>query len=217
MAQMPLQVDIRHGHNHDRACDLPAGTVRQVAWLQGITLTWMLVECSVALYAAIHARSPVLLAFGSDSFVELLSATVVLLQFIPAFSLSKAKASRYAGMLLFVLAGVVACISVGALITGVQAETSLLGIGITIAALCIMPVLARLKRRKAREINNRALAADAVQSATCAYLAAVTLCGLTIHAVFHIHWVDSVAALAAIPILIVEGRRALAGESCGCC
>jgi divalent metal cation (Fe/Co/Zn/Cd) transporter len=177
----------------------------------------MLVECSTALYAAVHAHSAVLLAFGSDSFVELLSATVVLLQFVPAFSLSKEKASRFAGILLFVLAGVVTCISIAALATRAEAETSPLGIGVTIAALSFMPVLARLKRRKAREINNRALAADAVQSATCAYLAAVTLCGLLIHAVFHIHWIDSVAALAAIPVLIVEGRRALAGESCGCC
>lgn len=191
--------------------------MKQVAWLQGITLAWMLIECSVALFAAIRAHSPVLLAFGSDSFVELLSATVVLLQFVPAFALGKEKASRFAGVLLFVLAGVVACISVASLAIGVQAETSSLGIAITIAALCLMPLLARLKRRKAGEIKNRALAADAVQSATCAYLAAVTLCGLAIHAVFHIHWIDSVAALAAIPILILEGRRALAGESCGCC
>jgi divalent metal cation (Fe/Co/Zn/Cd) transporter len=217
MAQMPIPVEIQSQHSHVRSCELPAVAIKQVAWLQGITLSWMLIECSVALLAAIRAHSPVLLAFGSDSFVELLSATIVLLQFIPAFALSKERASRFAGMLLFVLAGVVAFISITALVTHVQAETSLLGIGITIAALCLMPVLARLKRKKAREINNRALAADAVQSATCAYLAAVTLSGLTIHAIFHIHWIDSVAALAAIPILIVEGRRALAGESCGCC
>jgi divalent metal cation (Fe/Co/Zn/Cd) transporter len=217
MAQTSFQVDIHREPSQTRACELPVKTVRQVAWLQGITLAWMLVECSVALYAAVRAHSPVLLAFGSDSFVELLSATIVLLQFIPAFSLSKEKASRTAGVLLFVLAGVVAFISVAALTSGVQAETSLLGIAITIAALSFMPFLARLKRRKAREINNRALAADAVQSATCAYLAAVTLCGLTIHAIFQVHWIDSIAALAAIPILIVEGRRALAGDSCGCC
>src|ERR1700742_3423933 len=157
MAQMPLQVDTQHGHPQARSCELPGGALKHVAWLQGITLAWMLIECSVALFAAIRAHSPVLLAFGSDSFVELLSATVVLLQFIPAFSLSKEKASRLAGMLLFVLAGVVAAISIAALAMGVQAETSPLGIGITIAALCLMPILARLKRRKAREINNRAL------------------------------------------------------------
>jgi divalent metal cation (Fe/Co/Zn/Cd) transporter len=88
---------------------------------------------------------------------------------------------------------------------------------ITLAALVVMPILAWAKRRTAQRTNNRALAADAVQSATCAYLAAVTLAGLAINAVWHIHWVDSAAALLALPILIVEGRRALRGDSCGCC
>jgi divalent metal cation (Fe/Co/Zn/Cd) transporter len=77
--------------------------------------------------------------------------------------------------------------------------------------------LAWMKRREARRINNRALAADATQSATCAYLAGVTLAGLLIFAVWHIRWVDTVAALAAIPILLIEGRRTWQGESCGCC
>jgi divalent metal cation (Fe/Co/Zn/Cd) transporter len=80
-----------------------------------------------------------------------------------------------------------------------------------------MPMLAWAKRKAAQRTNNRALAADAVQSATCAYLAAITLIGLAINAIWHIHWVDSAAALLALPILIVEGRRALRGESCGCC
>ena len=79
-----------------------------------------------------------------------------------------------------------------------------------------MPVLAWVKRKTAKRTNNRALAADAVQSATCFYLTAITLAGLLIKAAWHIHWMDSIAALAALPLLMVEGRRALRGEACGC-
>ncbi len=53
---------------------------------------------------------------------------------------------------------------------------------VTIAALIVMPILATLKRREARRTHNVALAADAVQSATCAYLALVTLTGLAANA-----------------------------------
>ncbi|MGO9434847.1 MAG: cation transporter [Terracidiphilus sp.] len=106
--------------------------------------------------------------------------------------------------------------AVAALAEGIRPETSLLGMAITVAALVVMPGLAWLKRRTAKKTENRALAADAVQSATCAYLAGVTLLGLGINAAFHIGWIDSVAALAAIPILVIEGRRALRGESCAC-
>jgi hypothetical protein len=50
-----------------------------VLWLQLVTLAWMLIECGASLVAAATAHSPALLAFGSDSLVELLSASVVLL------------------------------------------------------------------------------------------------------------------------------------------
>ena len=184
-----------------------------VAWLQWITIVWMTVECGVSLLAARQAHSVALLAFGSDSLVEMLSAVVVLLQFLPRFPLKKAHANKAAGGLLFLLAGVVLCIAW--LARTRQMEASGLGIAITILALIAMPALAWMKRREARRIDNRALAADATQSATCAYLAGVTLVGL-FFAVWHIRWVDTVAALAAIPILSVEGRRAWRGEGCGC-
>lgn len=188
---------------------------RQLAWLQWITLAWMVLECCGSLFAAAQAHSVALLAFGSDSLVELLSAAVVLLQFTPRFSLKKAHAERAAAVLLFALAAVVVAIALLSYRSPVEA--SRLGIAVTALALVAMPVLAALKRRQARVLNNRALAADAAQSATCAYLAAVTLAGLAAYAVWHVAWVDTAAALLAVPILIVEGRRAWRGEACGCC
>ncbi len=198
-------------------CSPVADRTHHVVWLQSITLVWMLVECGVSVHGAVSAHSSALLAFGADSFVELLSATVVLLAIVPSFPLTKDRASRLTGILLFVLAGVVVLVTLVALVSGVTPETSCSGIAITLAALAVMPMLAWAKRKVARQTNNRALAADAVQSATCAYLAAITLAGLAINAVWHIHWIDSAAALLALPILIVEGRRALRGEGCGCC
>ena len=188
-----------------------------VLWIQGVTLAWMLVEFGVSAYAAATAHSPAMLAFGSDSLVELLSATVVLLQWIPSMSISERRASRTAGALLFVLAFVVAGIAVASLALRLRPATSYAGIAITIAALIAMPVLAFLKRREARRSKNAALAADAVQSATCAYLALIALTGLAINATFHIAWFDSVAALVAVPILVKEGRSAWQGHACGCC
>jgi divalent metal cation (Fe/Co/Zn/Cd) transporter len=174
----------------------------------------MLIECALSLIAAAQAHSVALLAFGSDSLIELLSASVVLLQFLPRVPLKKSHAERAAAVLLYLLAGAVILIAILSYRTPM--ETSCLGIGITAAALVVMPVLAFLKRRHARAVNDRVLAADAVQSATCAYLAAVTLAGLVIFALWHVAWVDTVAALAAVPVLIIEGRRAGSGESCGC-
>jgi Co/Zn/Cd efflux system component len=195
----------------------PVQRSRAVLWLQTVTLAWMLIECGTALYAAASAHSPSLLAFGSDSFVELLSASVVLLRYGSPKSISEQKTARIAGTLLFVLAVVVASTALLALVFHWRPETSYLGMMVTVAALAIMPILAALKRREARRINNVALAADAVQSATCAYLALITLAGLAANAAFHIPWVDSVAALLAIPILLKEAWSAWQGHGCGCC
>lgn len=203
-----------------RPCTAPgcgAEYSRATAWLQGITIAWMLVECAVALVAAARAHSPALLAFGSDSLVELLSASVVVLQFTPNFRLDAKKAAQIAGVLLFVLAGFVVLTSIASLLLGLNPDRSRMGIAITVAALVVMPILSASKRHLAEETGNVALAADSVQSATCAYLAAITLAGLAANAIFHLPWVDAAAALGVTPILIVEGRRALRGEGCGCC
>lgn len=197
------------------SCSASPPDLRTVSWLQGITIGWMVVECAGALLAAAQARSVALLAFGADSLIELFSAIVVLLQFAPRFRLTETTAARIAGVLLYLLAGAVVLIAILSLHSA--AETSLLGIGITAGALIAMPMLAALKRRQARSLGNRALAADATQSATCAYLAAVTLAGLAVNALWHIRWIDSVAALGAVPVLVIEARRTSRGEGCGCC
>src|SRR5579871_5613256 len=89
-----VQIEIQLSRSSTVTC-APTGRSTAVFWLQGITLIWMLVECGLSLYAAAAARSPAMLAFGSDSFVELLSAGVVLLQFLPQVSISQRNAARY--------------------------------------------------------------------------------------------------------------------------
>lgn len=190
---------------------------KRILLLQWVTLGWMTVECSVALTAAWRARSVSLLAFGSDSVVELVSATVVLLQFVPRFDISQVRAAKLCGLLLYSLAGVVTVTALAGLFYGVEADTSRLGIAITAGALLLMPTLARMKRDGAEQTGNKALRADAVQSATCAYLAALTLGGLLLRSVFSLPWLDQVAALAAVPILVIEARKARKGQACNCC
>ena len=187
---------------------------RQIMRLQLITLIWMVVECAIALVSAWRARSPVLLAFGADSLIELLSALVVLLQFVPRLALSTARATRLAGILLFMLAAVITMSSALALWQHVRPDTSWIGIGVTIAALVVMPLLSSAKRRAGKTARNAALTADAVQSATCAYLAGITLAGLVLNAVLHIRWIDPVAALVAVPVICLEGKKALRARMC---
>ena len=211
-----VQIEV-HRSSTGVAPGMPLRQRTALYWLQGITLVWMLAECGLSLYAAKQARSPAMLAFGSDSLVELLSSAIVLLQYLPRWPISERKAARGAGVLLFLLAAIVSGTALISFLGRLRPQPSGLGIGITLAALVGMPILAALKRREARRSQNVALAADAVQSAMCANLAAIALAGLAINALFHVAWFDSVAALAATPLLIREGRAALRGKTCACC
>src|SRR5208337_3959256 len=103
---------------------------------------------------------------------------VVVLQFTPGFRIRADKASRMAGVLLFVLAGLVVLTSIASLALRIEPDRSWMGIAITTAALIVMPVLSAAKQHMAEKTGNVALAADSVQSATCAYLALIALLGL---------------------------------------
>jgi len=190
---------------------------RVAFWLGAVTMVWKIVEVSVSGYAALTAHSPALLAFGSDSIVELISASVVLSQFGRTLHIPERPAARVAGVLLVVLALIVTGDAVGSLALHIHPDESRSGLAITLASLVAMPVLAHWKRREAYRVHNGALAADAVQSATCAFLALLTVIGLAVNAIFGIGWVDSVAALLAVPILLKEARTAWRGHFCEHC
>jgi len=74
-------------------------------------------------------------------------------------------------------------------------ESSILGIGISAAALLIMPFLAVSKRRISRRIKSEALTGDAVNSIACAYMAGTVLLGLALNALWGWWWVENIAAL----------------------
>jgi divalent metal cation (Fe/Co/Zn/Cd) transporter len=60
------------------------------------------------------------------------------------------------------------------------------------------------KRRISKRINSAALAGDAANSLTCAYMAATVLAGLLLNVLFGFWWVEYVAALGFLAWLVKE-------------
>jgi divalent metal cation (Fe/Co/Zn/Cd) transporter len=187
---------------------------RKVLQLQVITLIWMSAEAIVSLGTAWTSHSPALLAFGGDSLIELLSAAVVFWRF--RFTLGEARAARIAGGLLFALAVFVVLTSVLSFFGYREAQRSLLGIGILLAAAVMMPWLARRKRRLAVVTSSAALKADAAESALCGYMAWIALAGLVVNAIWNQPWADPLAALALTPLILREGWEAVHSSRLGC-
>ena len=174
----------------------------------------MSAETIVSLGAAWTSHSPALLAFGGDSLIELLSAAVVFWRF--RFTLSEARAARIAGGLLFALAGLVMLTSFLKFFGYPEAQRSLLGIGILLAAALMMPWLASRKRKLAVVTASAALKADAAESALCGYMAWIALAGLLINAIWNKPWADPLAALALTPLILREGWAAVHSSRLGC-
>jgi divalent metal cation (Fe/Co/Zn/Cd) transporter len=187
---------------------------RRVLQLQVLTIVWMAVEAVVSLGTAWSSHSPALFAFGGDSLIELLSAAVVFWRF--RFQLNEARAARIAGVLLFTLAGLVVLTAVMNFLGYREAQRSLVGIGILLAAAVAMPWLASRKRQLVAITSSAALKADAAQSALCAYMAWIALAGLLVNATWRISWADPFAALALTPLILREGWTAVHSSKLGC-
>jgi len=174
----------------------------------------MSVEALVSLGTAWTSHSPALLAFGGDSLIELLSAAVVFWRF--RFKLREERAARIAGGLLFALAGFVLLTSVLNFIGYRDAQRSLVGIGVLLAAAVAMPWLASQKRKLAVVTSSVALKADAAESALCGYMAWIALAGLVVNVVWNKPWADPAAALALTPLILREGWEAVHSSRLGC-
>lgn len=205
----------------ERAANLRAGI--RIEWL---TIGWMVLEAGVALYAGLVARSIALVAFGLDSVIELMSATVVLARLraedrgagMTAEQVEQAeqRASRAVGWSLLVLAAYVVVRSGYDLLTHAAPDSSPAGIAIAIAALVVMPSLVRAKRRISSALASPALRGDAAEGIVCVYMAATLLAGLVLRAVFGWWWADPVAGLGIVYFIVREGREALAGDVTCC-
>ena len=190
--------------------------------LEYFTLAWNGFEATVALISGVLAGSIALIGFGVDSVIETASAGILLWRFradadTERRERSEQTARRLVGVCFLLLAGYVTVESVRALWIKAQPERSLPGILIAVAAVIVMPLLGRAKRRVAAQLGSRALHADSRQADFCAYLSAILLAGLLLHALLGWWWADPVAALVMVPFITREGVQGLRGQGCNDC
>lgn len=187
--------------------------------LEYFTIIWNGFEAAAALISGLMAGSVALVGFGLDSVIETISAAILLWRLrAEGDPLRRERRERMThrlvGASFFLLAVYVAVESLRALWMKAVPERSIPGILIAVAAVVVMPLLGRAKRRVAAQMGSRALRADSRQADFCAYLSAILLAGLLLHALLGWWWADPVAALVMTPIIAREGVQGLRGEGC---
>lgn len=191
--------------------------VRKGITIEVVSILWMMIEAAVAIGAGITAHSLALTAFGADSVIELVAGGVLLWRlYVEASGASLARvqqaertASWVVGSALLLLALYIAAAAVRELWVHSGADTSVLGIALSVASGLLMPVVARAKKRIGSEIGSKALRADGSCSMVCAYMAWTVLAGVTLTALFGWWWVDGLSALALLYFVVKEGWEAI--------
>ena len=190
---------------------------RLARWMAWASLAWMTVEGAVGLVAGVSAGSIALVGWALSSVVEGLASVIVIWRFTGSRTLSataEGRAQKAVAISFWLLAPYVAIESVRDLLVRHQPETTLLGIGLTISSLLLMPALGVTKRRLGRRLGSGATAGEGSQNLLCAYLAAAVLAGLVGNSLWGWWWLDPVAGLAVAGVAVREGLEAWRGEIC---
>ncbi len=189
---------------------------QQAVRLEYFTIAWNALEALVAILAGCLAGSIALVGFGFDSIIEVVSGATLLWRLRQRGDLeseAESKALRIVGLTFFLLAGYVGYESITDLWFRRRPGESWIGIILAAVSLVVMPLLGRGKRRLARKLGSRALAADGMETYLCSYLSFALLLGLGLNVWQGWWWADPVAALAMVAFMIREGVHAVGGNS----
>lgn len=189
---------------------------RRAQLLAGASVGYNAIEAIIAITAGLAAGSVALVGFGLDSTVEVSSGLIILWQFRHAMPESRERrALRLMAVSFFALAAYVTFESARALVGGHDPDSSMVGIGLAVVSLIIMPFLSYAQRRTGTALGSNAVVADSTQTLMCTYLSAVLLAGLVLNATLGWSWADPLAGLVIAAVAVNEGREAWRGE--GCC
>ncbi len=194
-----------------------AAQVRMGIRVEVFTVLWMIVEAAVSIGAGVRASSALLVAFGVDSVIELVSGAILLWRLsVEARGETTEQVERAEHRAAWVVAVSLALLCVYVLATAVYGllarshpDSSLSGMAISIAALVVMPGLGLTKRRLATRLDSAALRGDADSAFTCGYMAGAVLLGVGANGLFHWWWAEDVASLLFLFWLVGETREAL--------
>lgn len=208
---------------HMTAVPLPdrEALVRQSQRLNYATMAYNSLEGVLAIGAGLLAGSVALVGFGADSLIEFTASVTALWRLrvdhhAQRRAQAEARALRVIGACFVALAVYVGVEAARALWGRRAPDHSVVGMGLAVASLGVMPLLAGAKRRVALQLQSGALVAEAKQTMICTYLSAILLLGLLLNAALGWWWADPVAALVMVPLIAWEGIEGLRGRSiCG--
>jgi len=186
--------------------------------LAQFTVAYNVVEGAVAITVGLMAGLVSVVGVGIDTGIESIAAVLVSLRLSARLrdghvdEVKERRALKLVAGTFFLLAAYVTFEGIRSLITGETPDSSPLAVGLLIASVIVMPVLAAMKRRVGLRLSDNLILADAAETKICVLLSLSTLAALILFQWTGAAWLDPAAAFVIAAFAIHEGREAWEGE-----
>lgn len=186
--------------------------------LAQFTVGYNVIEGAVAVTAGLMAGLVSVVGFGIDSGIESIAGVLVALRLSARLRHGHADerkeriALKLVASTFVLLAAYVTIEGIRSLLGGEEPESSPLAIGLLVASIIVMPVLAAAKKKVGTQLKDNLILADAAETRICVLLSISTLLGVGLYALTGAAWLDPVAGFVIAAFAIHEGREAWEGE-----
>ena len=200
------------------AADAPSTEVRarlqrRALRLEYGTILWNVGEAVFTIALGVAAGSLALVAFGTDSIIEVFASSVVVWHVLPGHATDTPgrtrRALRLVAFAFAALAVILAIASIRDLLTGHRAGESVMGIVYLGLTAVVMFSLAIAKHRTAAKLDSAPLRSEATLTFLDGILSMLTLTGLALNVLFGWAWADPAAALFVGAAAAHEARENL--------
>jgi divalent metal cation (Fe/Co/Zn/Cd) transporter len=180
-----------------------------------ITITYNIAEGLLSVFFGLEDESMSLFGFGLDSFVEVVSGIGIwhMMRRIRRnggenLDQFEKTALRITGTAFYVLTAGLTVVSIADLYRGHQPESTFWGVVVSTVSIGSMWMLMRAKVRVGKELNSRAILADAACTRACLQLSVVLLAASAGYMFMGIGGLDSIGALVIGVLCFREGKEA---------
>lgn len=179
--------------------------------LEYFTIGYNLLEGLICIAFGYLANSIALVGFGFDSFIESISACILVWRLKSTIFNNTSereiehKAVKFVAYSFFILSTYITVEAFRKLYYQEVPDPSLIGMVMTGVSLFIMPFLALQKYKAGRALNSRALIADSKETIACCFLSANVFIGLLLNYYWGLWWADSIACIGIVIFLMKEG------------